>query len=102
MPFATFTDNADDCIQQLGWAEWDVLFLDHDLGGEVYVDERNENTGSEVVRWMTDNLPKVNRVIIHSLNHDASLNMMSKLKSCGYNVDKIMYPNINFGEFQGN
>ena len=57
----------------LSGAKWDVLFLDHDLGGETYVNSNREDTGAEIARWL-DNNPdhKPDHIIIHSLNEDGS------------------------------
>ena len=60
---------ASNCIWMLQAEHWDCLFLDHDLGGETYVDSNNPNTGYQVARFLyvhPDLKPK--RIIIHSLN----------------------------------
>lgn len=96
----TFTEHAAQAIDAIfdaanvGYA-FDVIFLDHDLGGDTYVDQDNTNTGSEVVRWITgDDSPPLEQpvIIIHSLNHDAAKNMLSKLEAHGFENAKI----INF------
>jgi len=64
-----FVDNADDCIYALKNETYDLIFLDHDLGGKIFVDENNKNTGSEVARWIEQNpLQEWQTVIVHSLN----------------------------------
>jgi hypothetical protein len=58
----------------------DVLFLDHDLGGEVYVDVEREDSGSGVARWlnkMPGLIPPL--VIIHSKNQIGRLYMKQLL-----------------------
>lgn len=97
IPSAIIVETAQECIDKLKEGDWELLFLDHDLGGEVYVDEQNTNTGSEVARWIENNQPKIGKIIIHSLNHDAALNMLSKLS--GYDAEKIGYFNIDFEAF---
>lgn len=67
------------------------VFLDHDLGGEVYVDSSLPNTGMEVVRWIVANKPAINQIIVHSLNHSAASRMVSHLKEQGYNVEAIPF-----------
>jgi CheY-like chemotaxis protein len=73
-------------IDLLGIHQFDAIFLDHDLGGEQFVDTENTNTGSEVVRWLrvhgTRNDPYL---VIHSLNFPASKNMHADLLSAGFN-----------------
>jgi len=66
----TFVDTAKDCITYLEKEKFDCIFLDHDFGGEIYVDLNDSNTGSAVARWMNcnDNLNSDTMVIIHSFN----------------------------------
>ena len=58
-----------------------MLFLDHDLGGEVYVDTGREDTGSEVARWLSQHPEFIpNQVVLHSHNDGGVKNMYSLLK----------------------
>jgi CheY-like chemotaxis protein len=62
-------EHAVDAIQHLQNEDWDVLFLDHDLGDAVCVSTNNKDTGSEVARWLESNPTRKPRIIIiHSLN----------------------------------
>lgn len=76
-----FVDTAEACIEKLGSVEYDGIFLDHDLGGQVYVDMEDENTGSAVARWMSthDHPNKDVTVIIHSFNAGGALFMESTI-----------------------
>ena len=53
---------------------WDEVHLDHDLGGEIYVDSSRPDCGMEVVRWLCasrrDRFEKT-LFIIHSHNAEA-------------------------------
>jgi hypothetical protein len=89
-PSAICLETAKDCIICLSKQDWDLVFLDHDLGGEIYSDQKNTNTGSEVVRWIIQNRPKIKQVIVHSLNGPARIAMCYDLKNAGYNV--LDYP----------
>lgn len=76
-------ETAQDCIDKLSEKEYDCIFLDHDLGGEVYVDEENTNTGSEVARWLRVNKNQFQKdcpIIIHSLNPAGRANMSSLIE----------------------
>jgi len=90
-PYATVTSTASECIEVLEAAEepWDIVFLDHDLGGEVYVDPAHPNTGSEVVRWMAVNKPDVKKVVVHSCNSVAAQYMTEDLAKVGYEVQRM-------------
>ena len=46
-----------------------VIFLDHDLGGEVYCDSSSPNTGAEVARFIVRNHCTYDKCIIHSMNY---------------------------------
>lgn len=87
--FAAAT-TAQEAIDWLEWGEpegfFDEVYLDHDLGGEQFVDSELKNCGMEVVRWMEDNRPSVGKVTIHSLNTVAALEMSRRLSDARYAV----------------
>lgn len=72
--------SANQCIEYLKSTNYDIIFFDHDLGGEVYVDTRNENTGSGVARWMVENENNFQAdVIVHSFNPNGAQNIINIL-----------------------
>ena len=84
---SVFTDTAKEAIEHLITTKFDLIFLDHDLGGQVYVSEDNENTGSAVVRAITKDSEKTNMdtpIIIHSLNTPAASSMAKNLADYGF------------------
>jgi CheY-like chemotaxis protein len=60
--------------------EFDVIFLDHDLGGKVFIDSRKENTGYTVAKYILNNNIKYEQCIIHSQNPAGANNIQSILK----------------------
>jgi DNA-binding response OmpR family regulator len=62
----TVTSTADDCIAEFRKGGYNLLFLDHDLGGEQMVDCAHKNTGSEVARQIGRECEAP--VVIHSFN----------------------------------
>jgi CheY-like chemotaxis protein len=74
------TYTAEDCIDALkNRSNFDICFLDHDLGGEVYV-ESGKNTGYEVTEWLMNNPEKQpDRIVVHSLNPAGVQNMVNCL-----------------------
>lgn len=64
--------------------EWDLVMLDHDLGGEVFVHSGRKDCGMEVVRWIIRTRPKIKRIVVHSWNAPAAKSMVSTLKRAGY------------------
>jgi len=77
MPNMIFvTDRAAEAISKLETQSWDVLFLDHDLGNDIYVSTKEANTGSAVAQWLHDNPDrKPETIIIHSYNTIGQQNM---------------------------
>jgi CheY-like chemotaxis protein len=79
-------ETAKDCIDKLETDKFKLVLLDHDLGGEVYVDTDNTNTGSEVARWMNKNPDKIKGVsiITHTFNPAGAKNIVALVPQCGY------------------
>lgn len=65
-----------EAIIELKNKKFDIIFLDHDLGGKVF-QTPGENTGYEVAQWISKNL-KDSKVAIHSLNMPA----VKVMKNC--------------------
>jgi len=71
----------------------DLVSLDHDLGGNTYVNAARDDCGTEVVRWLEKRNPEHYahvRFIIHSWNIKAAEKMTIRLYEAGYRV--IMCP----------
>jgi len=88
-----YHDNAPDFIKTLEHIDYDVdlMFLDHDLGNRVFVDELDINTGSEVVRYLISNSEKYKNTIfiVHSFNQPAAKNMV-------FNIRKNITNNVKY------
>ena len=74
----------------------DAVHLDHDLGGQEYVNTSREDCGMEVVRYlekMSRDKPeefkklKAARFVIHSWNDHAGPIMVERLLKIGLNVE---------------
>lgn len=100
MPSATTVETAVQTIDKLKEQEWDWVFLDHDLGDETFVDSDRPDTGMEVVRWIEENKPIINKgIIVHTLNDGAGQNMVSKLEAIGYHVERIPFTALIYSDF---
>ena len=74
-----FVKTAQEAVSQLIDDEWDVLFLDHDLGGKI-LQPSDENSGYGVACWLAENQDrKPALIIIHSLNPVGALRMWRAL-----------------------
>jgi len=69
--------------------EWDAIFLDHDLGGMIYVDSNEDNTGYKLALYIKENNIKYNELVIHSMNTIGAKNIQSVLS------DGVIIPFIN-------
>ena len=97
-PFATIVNTAQECIDRLRVDNYDIVFLDHDLGEQQYQDSREKNSGSEVVRWIRENKPKVNDFVVHSLNPCERKNMVFDLRRMEYSAVEIPFTFLLQGE----
>jgi len=59
--------------------DFDIMFLDHDLGGKVYVDSLDPNTGWWVAKYIADNNIRSKQIIIHTLNYAGAKMMLYDL-----------------------
>lgn len=84
------TTSMEDCWKFIESKKYDMIFLDHDLGDEVFVDSKKENTGSEIARrWGSkEHKNKETKVIVHSFNPAGAKNMLDLIE------DSIYIPGI--------
>jgi hypothetical protein len=88
-PEAVWVQTAEECIAHLQ-EEWHEVHLDHDLGGERFVDLSREDCGMEVVRWLClEPHPhlKPTRFLVHSHNPVAASMMVMQIHLAGFHVE---------------
>lgn len=94
-----FKETAESAIATLTEQEgYDMLFLDHDLGGQIYVDS-GDGTGFEVAKKLVEDETIYNKnrsafVFVHSCNYYGAGNMqallMSKFKTLAFPFTVLM------------
>jgi hypothetical protein len=88
-PGATWVRTAEQCLAHLAGL-WDEVHLDHDLGGEVFVEHERDDCGMAVVRWLCerhrDHL-RATRFIVHTRNPNAACVMHFHLQVMGYDAE---------------
>jgi hypothetical protein len=97
IPQAVRAETADQCIKLIKDSPAiDWLFLDHDLGGEAYVNSSREDCGMEVVRYLCKDprIESISYIVVHSHNNVAAEEMFNKLKDAGYNVRLVPFYNL--------
>jgi hypothetical protein len=88
-PEAVWVQTAEECIAQLE-AAWDEVHLDHDLGGEQFVDLSRDDCGMAVVRWLClQPHPHLEptQFLVHSHNAVAAGMMVMQIRLAGYRVE---------------
>ncbi len=88
-PDAVWVQTVPDCVAKLA-ETWDEIHLDHDLGGEQFVDINRDDCGMEVVRWLGRERRRHlrrSKFIVHSHNIAAAFEMVMSLQALGYRVD---------------
>ncbi len=73
-------DNVSDGIDLVAKNKYDLLFLDHDLGGEEMVDSNEENAGYQLAKFIASStLNKTTMCVIHSCNPAGAKNMANEI-----------------------
>ncbi len=88
-PQAVWVQTAADCMTRLD-EPWDEVHLDHDLGGEQFVDINRDDCGMEVVRWICltpRSHLRSTRFFIHSHNPVAATVMGVQMAVSGFNCE---------------
>lgn len=80
----TVTTTAQEAIDVLGRGlDYDLITLDHDLGGQVYCRSDLENSGYRVAKFLSDKETK-GAVVIHSWNSIGAGKMLGLLPDAQY------------------
>lgn len=72
--------------------DFDALFLDHDLGGEIYVDSQESNTGYQLAKWIAESGMHYPQIFIHSMNAVGASNMKIALADSADEVFQYPFP----------
>ncbi len=68
---------------------WDIILLDHDLGGKVFVDSNNLNTGYQVAKHIKEKGIRYGQCIAHTQNPVGAKNIQNVLKCLA-----VPFPNL--------
>jgi hypothetical protein len=88
-PEAVWVQTVDECVARLG-EDWHEVHLDHDLGGERFVDLSRDDCGMAVVRWLClEPHPhlKPTQFYVHSHNPMAAQMMAMQIHVAGFRVE---------------
>lgn len=80
----TTTDDVQECIKLLKSQDWDVIFMDHDLGG-TWLANSDETTGYGVACFLKENpTRKPSQMFIHTLNPPGARLMKDQIPEAIY------------------
>jgi len=74
-----YAEDAGPAINFINNNTYDLIFLDHDLGGETYVPSSNRNTGYQVAKAIKKTSNESAYIIIHSCNTVGAYNIKAEL-----------------------
>lgn len=74
--FFDSVDEAKEAYNLLG--PFDVIFLDHDLDGSVFVDSDEKNTGYQFAKFLVEKETEA-QIIVHSMNSVGAQNIKNAL-----------------------
>ena len=92
-------NHVDLAMTVLDTIKFDVLFLDHDLGGKAYVPVTEHNTGSTIANMLHTSANKNTPVVVHSFNVPAAKHMLELLRMHQHGAEMH---HLLFGTFDKN
>jgi CheY-like chemotaxis protein len=72
-------EKAEDGIRAVRDNKYDMIFLDHDLGGRIFVPSEDPETGYQVAKILPETVNRDTPVIVHSYNPDGADNIVSAI-----------------------
>ncbi len=74
-----YADNAHEGIILVRERKYDLIFLDHDLGGREHVSSNDPNTGFQVAKAIRGTLNRFAFIVVHSANVVGAKNIQQEL-----------------------
>lgn len=97
-------EHVDDALKAAASTNFDLLMLDHDLDGLVYVEPTEYNCGTTFVSLLEAPRLIASKAlcVVHSHNSPAATRMTAILKAKGYNAVKHSFADIRYGKIKIN
>ena len=90
-----FCNNAKMAARILDSIKFDLIFLDHDLEDEAFVDSNHPNTGHAVAKAIIGTRNRSTPVIVHSLNSSGAARMLEVL---GRSAQRIPFHELDLDQ----
>lgn len=88
----TVCNNAGTAIAILAYVKFDLIYLDHDLEGRVYVPSEHPNTGYNVAAHISKGCNVDTPVVLHTHNEYAVSKVLGILSSSGCKGKRLWIP----------
>jgi len=89
-----FTDSVETAKEMLNKRKYNLICLDHDLNGRIFMDSNEPNTGYQLAKYLSENKSiSYNKCIVHSLNYPAALKMIDIISNSIYLPAIMFEPN---------
>jgi CheY-like chemotaxis protein len=72
----------------LSMGPWDMVFMGHDMDGEIFVPSEQPNTGYQLALFIKENNIDIHCIVLHTMNEDGARKILSLLPE----VDWIKFP----------
>jgi DNA-binding response OmpR family regulator len=89
-----YVDNVTDFEKKLLTEKYDIIFLDHDLEGQAYVNSEYYNTGATAAKMIVKRRSETKikfPIIIHSANPHGADSMFDTLRDSGAHAVKVSF-----------
>lgn len=89
-----FVDNVTDFEKKLLTEKYDIIFLDHDLEGQAFVNSDYYNTGTTAAKMIVKRRSETKikyPIIIHSANPHGADSMFNILRDAGAHAVKVQF-----------
>jgi len=88
----SYCDDVETAKAILGKDKYDIIFFDHDLGGEQMVDSSEANTGYQLAKWIRSENMKFDQIVIHSCNPIGAANIEREVKGLAPDIIRLPFP----------
>ena len=93
-------ETVQDAKKFLAEESYDAIFLDHDLLPHHYESNDHDDyatTGFAIAEFLNEraDLQRAATIIVHTLNADAAIAMVQKLRETGRNVEYVAFPMLD-------
>lgn len=88
----TYCDDVPTAKALLKKDKYEIIFFDHDLGGEQMVPSEHPNTGYQLAKWLREQDMHFEQIIIHTCNPGGGDRILDEVKNLSQNITRMPFP----------